>query len=138
MNIYTHGEMLPALAYPRFKKHAHFIGHYGTAWQNQQAEFDGQPVAILMTTNCIQEPDPSYKDRIFTTGAVGWPGVSHIEEVNGKKDFTVVIQKALELGGFEEEKIEKEITIGFAHKTLLSHAGAIVEAVKKERLNASF
>jgi len=138
VNIYTHGEMLPELDYTRFKKYAHLKGHFGTAWQNQQAEFDGLPVAILMTTNCIQEPDPSYKDRIFTTGAVGWPGVPHIEDVNGKKDFTPVIQRALALGGFKDEKTEKEITIGFAHKTLLSHAGAIVDAVKKGTIKRFF
>ncbi|MBF0491043.1 MAG: hydroxylamine reductase, partial [Candidatus Omnitrophica bacterium] len=138
VNVYTHGEMLPALAYPRFKKYAHLVGHFGTAWQNQQEEFDGQPAAILMTTNCIQEPDPSYKDRIFTTGAVGWPGTPHIEEVNGKKDFTAVIQKALSLKGFQDEMIEKEITIGFAHKTLLSHAGTIVDAVKKGTIRRFF
>ncbi|MBF0571773.1 MAG: hydroxylamine reductase [Candidatus Omnitrophica bacterium] len=138
INIYTHGEMLPALAYPQLKKYDHLVGHFGTAWQNQQAEFEGLPVAILMTTNCIQEPKPSYADRIFTTGAVGWPDVGHIEEINGKKDFTPVIQKALALGGFQDEKIEKEITIGFAHKTLMSHAGEIVEAVKKGTIKRFF
>ena len=134
INIYTHGEMLPALAYPHLKKYKHLVGHFGTAWQNQQEEFSGLAAAILMTTNCIQEPDPSYKDRIFTTGVVGWSGVGHIDEVNGKKDFTPVINKALALGGFKEEKIEKSITIGFAHQTLLSHAGEIVDAVKQGKI----
>ena len=138
INIYTHGEMLPALAYPGLKKYPHLAGNYGTAWQNQQREFDGIPAAILMTTNCIQEPSMTYKDRIFTTNAVGWPDVTHIGAQGGKKDFTPVIVKALELGGFPEDNIEKEITIGFAHNAVLSHAEAIVEAVKGGKIRHFF
>jgi hydroxylamine reductase len=95
INVYTHGEMLPTHAYPELKKYPHFCGHYGTAWQNQSKEFGQFPGAILMTTNCIQRPQESYKDNIFTTGLVGWPGVTHIAD----KDFTPVIQKALEMKG---------------------------------------
>lgn len=93
INVYTHGEMLPCHGYPELKKYPHFYGHYGTAWQNQAKEFDAFPGAILMTTNCIQKPRDSYSANIFTTGLVGWPGVAHIAD----KDFTPVIEKALEL-----------------------------------------
>jgi hydroxylamine reductase len=114
-------------------------GHYGTAWQNQQREFVDLPAAILMTTNCLQEPDITYADRIFTTGAVGWPGIAHIPEgEGGKKDFTPVIERALALPGFSEDNIEKEITIGFAHHTLLGAADKIVEAVKNGKIRHFF
>lgn len=135
VKVYTHGEMLPALAYPAFKKYDHFAGHYGTAWQNQQSEFRNLPAAILMTTNCLQEPDITYKDRIFTTGAVGWPDVAHIPEgEGGRKDFSAVIAKAIALGGFKEDNIEKEITIGFGHHTILGVANQIVDAVKSGKI----
>lgn len=139
INIFTHGEMLPGNAYPGLKKYAHLAGHYGTAWQNQQKEFIDLPAAILMTTNCIQEPDMTYQDRIFTTGAVGWPNIAHIPEgEKGEKDFTPVIDKALALGGFTEDNIEKEITIGFGHRTILSHAEKIVDAVKAGQIRHFF
>lgn len=139
IKVYTHGEMLPSLAYPGLKKYTHFAGHYGTAWQNQGKEFVGLPAAILMTTNCIQEPDITYADRIFTTGAVGWPEVAHIPEgPDGKKDFTPVIEKALALPGFDEDNIEKKITIGFAHNTLLGAAEKIVSAVKDGKIRHFF
>ena len=93
INVYTHGEMLPCNAYPELKKYDHFYGHYGTAWQNQGKEFDAFPGAILMTTNCIQQPKETYKDHLFTTGLVGWPGVQHIAD----KNFAAVIEKALAL-----------------------------------------
>ena len=131
INIYTHGEMLPAHGYPGLKKYKHLAGHFGSAWQNQQREFADFPGAILFTTNCIQEPKDSYKDRVFTTGLVAWPGLEHVYEADGKKDFTEVIEKAQELGGFSQEKIEKEILIGFAHKTVLGVADKVVDAVKK-------
>jgi hydroxylamine reductase len=99
INVYTHGEMLPCHGYPELKKYPHFYGHYGTAWQNQAKEFDAFPGAILMTTNCIQKPKESYKDNIFTTGLVGWPGVTHIAD----KDFSPVIEKALAMPGFAED-----------------------------------
>nr|WP_054871025.1 hydroxylamine reductase [Caloranaerobacter sp. TR13] len=131
INIYTHGEMLPAHAYPELKKYPHLVGNYGGAWQDQQKEFDNIPGAILMTTNCLQKPRDSYKDRIFTTSIVGWPDVAHIEEVNGKKDFTPLIEKALELGGWQEDEEEKKILVGFGHNTVLSLSDKIIEAVKK-------
>ncbi len=139
IKVYTHGEMLPGLAYPEFKKYPHFAGHYGSAWQNQQKEFCDLPAAILMTTNCIQEPSMTYSDRMFTTGAVGWPDIKHIpQEASGNKDFTPVIEKALELEGFKEDNIEKEITIGFAHNAVLGAAEQVVEAVKGNKIRHFF
>jgi len=139
INVFTHGEMQPGLAYPELKKYTHLVGHYGSAWQNQQKEFDNLPAAILMTTNCIQEPGMTYSDRIFTTGAVGWPGVQHIsEEKEGYKNFTPLIEKALSLDGFFEDNIEKEITIGFAHNTVLNAADKIVAAVKEKKIRHFF
>ena len=138
INIYTHGEMLPAHGYPELKKYRHLVGHYGTAWQNQQREFDSFPGPILMTTNCIQKPRPSYIERIFTTGLVGWPGVKHITGTNGNKDFTSVIEAAKKVGGFPEDKPGKEITVGFAHNAVLSIADRIVDAVKKGHIKRIF
>ncbi|WPX09870.1 hydroxylamine reductase [Anaerocellum danielii] len=138
INIYTHGEMLPAHGYPELKKYKHLVGNYGGAWQDQQKEFDGIPGCILMTTNCLQKPRDSYKDRIFTTGVVGFDGVAHIEEVNGKKDFTPIIQKALELGGWQEDEEEKKILVGFAHNTVLGVANKIIEAVKSGQIKHFF
>lgn len=132
INIYTHGEMLPAHGYPELKKYKHLVGNYGSAWQNQQKEFDGIPGCILMTTNCLMKPRETYKDRIFTTSVVGWDGVQHIDvNEDGTKDFSVIINKALELGGFKEDEKPKEILVGFGHKETLSHASEIVNAVKK-------
>lgn len=138
INIYTHGEMLPAHAYPELKKYKHLVGNYGGAWQDQQKEFDGIPGCILMTTNCLQKPRDSYKDRIFTTGVVGWPDVKHIEEKNGRKDFAPVIEKALELGGWPEDEEEKTILVGFGHNATLSHADKIIEAVKQGAIKHFF
>ena len=138
INIYTHGEMLPAHGYPELKKFKHLVGNYGSAWQNQQKEFDNIPGCVLMTTNCIQRPRPSYRDRIFTTGPVGWPDVAHIEEKDGKKDFTPVIKKALELGGWEKDEQEGTTTVGFGHAATLSHAGAIIDAVKGGKIRHFF
>lgn len=138
INIYTHCEMLPGNAYPELKKYKHLIGNFGGAWQKQQEEFDGIPGCILMTTNCVQKPRDSYKDRLFTTSIVGMPECPHIEEVNGKKDFTPIIEKALELGGWKEDEPEKRITIGFAHNAILSHANEIVEAVKDGKIKHFF
>lgn len=130
VNVYTHGEMLPAHGYPGLKKYPHLAGNFGTAWMNQQKEFDGIPAAILFTTNCIQKPKDSYLDRVFTTGLVAWPGVSHIADRDGgPKDFSAVIARAKELGGFEEKE-GKTITVGFAHEAVLSVADKVVEAVK--------
>lgn len=138
INIYTHSEMLPAHAYPELKKYPHLVGNYGGAWQDQRKEFDGIPGCIVMTTNCLQKPMDSYKDRIFTTGVVGWPDVQHIEEKDGKKDFTPVIEKALELGGWQEDEEEKTILVGFGRNATLSHADKIIDAVKKGQIRHFF
>ncbi|MFC1809712.1 hydroxylamine reductase [Candidatus Omnitrophota bacterium] len=138
VNVYTHGEMLPAHGYPELNKYAHLAGHYGSAWQNQHKEFDAFPGTILMTTNCIQKPKDSYKDRIFTTGLVAWPGVTHIDSSQGKKDFSVVINKALEIGGFESDTEVKTITVGFAHNAVLGVADKVVDAVKSGAIKHFF
>lgn len=128
--VYTHGEMLPAHGYPKLKAYPHFYGHYGTAWQNQQREFSEFPGAILMTTNCLQRPMESYKDNIFTSGPVGWPGIPHIEG----RDFSPVIKRALELPGFQADREGKYVTVGFGRNAILSVAGKIIEAVKSGRI----
>ena len=137
INIYTHGEMLPAHAYPELKKFKHLKGNFGTAWQNQQKEFAGLPAPVLFTTNCLMPVKTSYADRVYTTGAVSYPGMVHIgENEAGKKDFTQVIEKALELGGFEEEKKfagingGTSVTTGFGHHAILAAADQVVDAVK--------
>lgn len=126
INIYTHGEMLPAHGYPKLKKYAHLVGNYGGAWQDQQKEFDDFPGAILMTTNCIQKPRDSYKGRIFTAGLVAWPGVAHIND----GDFSAVIDAALQAPGFSEHGADKTIMVGFAHNAVLGVADKVIEAVK--------
>lgn len=139
INIYTHGEMLPSHGYPELNKYPHLVGNFGSAWQNQQKEFDGIPGCILMTTNCMMKPRDSYRDRIFSTSVVGWDNVKHIsKDENGHKDFSEIINKALELGGFEKEEEVKEILVGFGHKATLSHAGAIIDAVKEGKLRHFF
>lgn len=135
INIYTHGEMLPCLAYPGLKKYKHLVGNYGGAWQDQRKEFAEFPGSILMTTNCIQRPTDEYKNRIFTTGLVAYPEVKHI----GKdKDFTPVIEAALAAPGFTEDAPEKKIMIGFARNAVLSAAGTVVEAVKAGKIRHFF
>ncbi len=126
INIYTHGEMLPAHAYPKLKAYPHLVGNYGGAWQDQQSDFAKFPGPILMTSNCIIEPQPQYRQRIFTAGPVGWPGVRHLEN----QDFSPVIQAALALPGFKEDQIEKHITIGFARDAVLGVADKVIDAVK--------
>ncbi|MCR4394157.1 MAG: hydroxylamine reductase [Dehalococcoidales bacterium] len=144
INIYTHGEMLPAHAYPGLKKYPHLKGNFGTAWQNQQTEFDKIPGAIIFTTNCLMLPRPSYADRTFTTSAVGHPALKHIPEKNGRKDFTPVIEKALELGGWQEEKVfagingGTEMITGFARNTVLGVADKVIEAVKSGAIRHFF
>lgn len=136
INIYTHGEMLPAHAYPELKKYAHLKGNFGTAWQNQQKEFDNIPGPVLFTTNCLMPPKSSYGDRIFTTDVVGYPGMKHIPDENGKKDFAPVIAKALKLGGWNEDKQftgingGTQVMTGFARNTVLGVADKIIGAVK--------
>jgi hydroxylamine reductase len=126
INVYTHGEMLPCHGYPGLKKYKHLVGNYGGAWQDQKREFDAFPGAILMTTNCIQKPADTYKARIFTTGLVGWPGVTYVK--NG--DFSEVIEAALAAPGFTEESDEKTITVGFGRNAVLGVADKVIEAVK--------
>ena len=139
IQVYTHGEMLPAHGYPNLKKYSHLAGHYGTAWQNQQKEFAEFPGAILMTTNCIQKPREAYQGRIFTTGLVAWPGVMHIPaDAAGKKDFRPVIEAALQAGGFPQDVTGAEILVGFGHDAVLGVAGQIVQAVKEGKLRHFF
>jgi len=139
INVYTHGEMLPCLAYPELKKHKHLAGNYGGAWQDQRQEFDAFPGAILMTTNCIQKPKDSYASRIFTTGLVAWPDVTHIPvDVGGNKDFTPVIEAALGAPGFEADAEEKTITIGFARNAVMSVADKVIDAVKAGKIRHFF
>ena len=134
ISIYTHGEMLPTHGYPELKKHPHFYGHYGTAWQNQQKEFAQFPGAILMTTNCIQKPQESYMPKIFTTGLVEWPGVPHVT----CKDFSPVINRALALPGFQEDAPGKEVMVGFGRNTILGVADKVIEAVKNKDIRHFF
>ncbi len=134
INIYTHGEMLPAHAYPELKRFAHLAGHYGGAWQLQAREFSQFPGAILMTTNCIQQPRPDYIDRIFTSGLVAFPGVKHIPG----RDFTPVIEAALAAPGFAEDGGDKTITVGFGHNAVLSVAPVVIEAVKSGAIKHFF
>ncbi|MBW1803338.1 MAG: hydroxylamine reductase, partial [Deltaproteobacteria bacterium] len=134
INVYTHGEMLPTHAYPELKKYSHFYGHYGTAWQNQAREFGQFPGAILMTTNCIQKPQESYKDNIFTTGLVGWPGVTHIAD----KNFAPVIEKALAMPGFSEDGNGKSVMCGFGRNAVMGVAEKVIEAVKSGAIRHFF
>ncbi|WP_160686695.1 hydroxylamine reductase [Clostridium sp. C2-6-12] len=139
INIYTHGEMLPSHGYPELNKYPHLAGNFGSAWQNQQKEFDNLPGCILMTTNCLMKPKDSYTDRIFSTSVVGYEGIKHIEkDENGNKDFSEIINKALELGGFKEDEEIKEILVGFGHKATLSHAETIINAVKDGKVKHFF
>lgn len=132
--IYTHGEMLPTHGYPLLKQYSHFYGHYGTAWQNQHQEFAAFPGAILMTTNCIQKPLASYQDRIFTTGLVGWPQVTHIKN----KDFAPVIAKALALPGFTAAIDKGTVLVGFGHSAVMNVAGKVIDLVKAGKIRHFF
>lgn len=132
--VYTHGEMLPTHGYPGLKKYSHFYGHFGTAWQNQKKEFPQFPGAILMTTNCIQEPQQSYADNIFTTGVVGWPGVRHVE----REDFGPVIEKALEMPGFPADEDKGSVMVGFARNAVLGVADKVIEGVKSGAIRHFF
>ncbi|MHC4787771.1 MAG: hydroxylamine reductase [Planctomycetota bacterium] len=134
INVYTHGEMLPAHGYPGLKEYDHLVGNYGGAWQDQRKEFDEFPGAILMTTNCLMKPKDSYRDRIFTCGVVGWAGVRHIEG----RDFAPVIEAAQAAEGFAEDGPEKTILVGFGHEAVMGVAGQVVEAVKSGALRHFF
>ena len=153
INIYTHGEMLPAHAYPELKKYPHLVGNFGGAWQEQQKQFDNIPGCILMTTNCLMKPRDSYKDRIYSTNVVGWDGVKYIpRKENGEKNFSEIIQQALALGGYDTDRDVRptepsdcpeyqqvdELLTGFAHEATLSHAGEIVQAVKDGQIRHFF
>ena len=126
INIYSHGEMLSTHGYPKLKAYPHFYGQFGTAWQKQTKEFADFPGAILMTTNCIQRPKKEYAENLFTSGMVGWPGIPHIPDLN----FQPVIDRALELPGFEENHVTQEVTVGFARNAVLGVADKVIEAVK--------
>ncbi len=134
IDVYTHGEMLPAHGYPSLKKYPHFFGHYGTAWQNQHKEFAHFPGAIVMTTNCIQKPLKSYKDNLFTCGLVGWPEVKHI----GDGNFASVIEKALSLPGFAVDAPGKEVFAGFARNAVLGVMDKVIDAVKEGNIRHFF
>jgi hydroxylamine reductase len=134
ISIYTHGEMLPTHGYPELKRYASFYGHYGTAWQNQIKEFPSFPGAILMTTNCIQRPKNDYKENIFTSGMVGWPGVDHITDRN----FQAVIDRAMALPGFEDDLDKGEVTVGFARKAVLGVADLLIAALKNKDIRHLF
>jgi hydroxylamine reductase len=135
INVYTHGEMLPCHAYPGLKKYKHLVGNYGGAWQNQSKEFDAFPGAVLMTTNCIQEPRDGYKGRIFTSGLVAWPGVTHI---GPDRDFTPVIDAALAAPGFAEDIPAKTITVGFGRNAVMGAADKVIAAVKQGAIRHFF
>ena len=141
INIYTHGEMLPAHGYPELKKYAHLKGNFGTAWQNQQREFADIPAPVLFTTNCLMPPKASYADRVFTTAVVSYPELTHIGE---DKDFTPVIEKALELGGYNEDKPFTGINgggtvmTGFGHGAVFGVADQVIEAVKSGAIRHFF
>jgi len=134
INVYTHGEMLPCHGYPELKKYSHFYGHYGTAWQNQEKEFAAFPGAILMTTNCIQKPKESYAPNIFTTGLVGWPGVTHVSG----HDYAPLIERALALPGFAEDTDAGSVTVGFARNAVMGVADKVIEAVKSGAIRHFF
>ncbi|MBV7597479.1 hydroxylamine reductase [Aeromonas sp. sia0103] len=135
INVYTHGEMLPALAYPFFKQYPHLVGNYGSAWQNQQKEFANFPGAVVMTSNCIIDPNVGdYSDRIFTRSIVGWPGVTHLEG----EDFSAVVAKAQALEGFKHTELEHFITIGFARNALMQAAPAVIDKVKAGEISHFF
>jgi hydroxylamine reductase len=134
INVYTHGEMLPAHGYPKLKAYKHLVGNYGGAWQDQQKEFEQFPGAILMTTNCIQKPRQSYTKRIFTTGLVAWPGLEHLT----RDDFGQVVRAALEAPGFAETAPEKTILVGFGHAAVMGVSDKVIEAVKSGQIKHFF
>ncbi len=141
VDVYTHGEMLPAHAYPKLKAYPHLKGNFGTAWQNQQKEFDSIPGAVLFTTNCLMPPKPSYGDRVFTTALVSYPGIVHVGE---DRDFSPLVAKALELGGYSEDRHFRgvnggtQVTTGFGHDAVLAAAGTVIDAVKSGALRHIF
>lgn len=145
VNIYTHSEMLPAHGYPELKKHPQLKGNFGTAWQNQQKEFDRLPAPVLFTTNCLMPPKQSYADRVYTTSVVAYPEMKHIEaDSEGKKDFSAIINHAIKLGGYREKRQltgingGTSVTTGFGRQTVLDNAPAIIDAVKSGAIKHFF
>lgn len=145
INIYTHCEMLPAHGYPELKKYKNLAGNFGTAWQSQQKEFENIPAPILFTTNCLMPQRPSYRDRVYTTSVVGYEGLRHISaDENGHKDFSPIIEQALELGGYEHDRSMSGIngghmlTTGFAHATMLENADKVINAIKQGEIKHIF
>ncbi len=139
VNVYTHGEMLPAFGYPELKKYPHLKGNFGKAWQNQQKEFDGIPGVVLYTTNCLMPPKPSYAGNLYTTAEVGWPGVKHIKaDANGHKDFSAMIEHAIKLGGWTDEVSDDPLMTGFGHNAVLGVADKVVDAVKAGKIKHIF
>jgi hydroxylamine reductase len=138
INVYTHGELLPAHAYPGLKQYPHLVGNYGGAWQDQQQDFARFPGAIVMTSNCIIEPLPSYRQRIFTTGPVGWPGVRHLDGDLAGGGLAPALRAAQALPGFAQDLPEERITIGFGRNAVLSVAGDVVGAVKSGAISHFF
>jgi hydroxylamine reductase len=134
ITVYTHGEMLPTHGYPKLKQYDHFYGHFGGAWQNQTREFPDFPGAILMTTNCLQRPKNEYKNNLFTSGLVGWPGIAHITDLN----FKPVIDRALELPGFSDDQNGREVTVGFARNAVLEVADQVIGAIKNGAIRHFF
>lgn len=145
VNVYTHGEMLPAHGYPELRKYPHLAGNFGTAWQSQQKEFVDIPAPVLFTTNCLMPPRPSYRDRVWTTSVVGYEGLRHIgADENGHKDFSPIIEQSLELGGYEHDHSMSGINgghmlmTGFAHETVLSKAPEVIDAIKRGEIKHIF
>ena len=140
VNVYTHGELLPAHAYPELKRYAHLKGNVGTAWQSQRVEFADLPAPVLFTTNCLMPPAASYADRVFTTGPVAYPGMMHVEAApDGGKDFEPLIQRALELGGYAAATdTTGTFTTGFGHSAVLGVADTVVDAVKQGAISRFF
>ncbi len=134
IRVYTHGEMLPAHAYPALRKHSHLVGHYGTAWQNQREEFAEFPGAILMTTNCLMPPTESYSDRVFTAGPVNFPDLPHVD----RTDFSAVVAKAGELPGFVTDEVRDTVLVGFARNAVLGVAPQVIDAVKQGAIRHFF
>ena len=141
MNVYTHGEMLPAHGYPELKKHPQLKGNFGTAWQSQQKEFQNIPAPVLFTTNCLMPPRESYADRVYTTSVVGYPELQHIGE---EKDFSPIIKQAIALGGYAEDQHftgingGETVTTGFARNAVLSVAGQVIDGVKSGAIRHFF
>lgn len=140
LNVYTHGELLPAHGYPILKqKYPHFYGHYGTAWQNQTKDFAHFPGAIIVTTNCLMPPHETYEDKLFTIGPVGYSGINYLpSDDQGVPDYSLAIQTSLEMPGFTKDEASRHVMVGFAHNTVLSVSEQVIEAVKQGKIRHFF